>query len=135
MECTCAVYSCLTITSCIHVFPLPNGHNYVMFSFLASPPSEGGISPCSLMLGLLYIQRLSHANPKYLKKLSSRDLFLVSMVREMVLFQGWEDKSTSVSFLRYYDLVGCVIPAKHPLFWVVQIGRPWAVVRTVYRHF
>jgi len=48
--------------------------------YIADLTREGGISPCSLMLGLLYIKRLSQTNPKYLKTVSSRELFLIAMV-------------------------------------------------------
>lgn len=42
--------------------------------------SEGGISPCSLLLGLIYIRRLVQTNQEYLSTVSSRDLFLIAMV-------------------------------------------------------
>lgn len=32
------------------------------------------------MLALVYIERLRHRNPEYLQKISSSDLFLISMV-------------------------------------------------------
>ena len=38
------------------------------------------ISPCALMMGILYTERLAQSNPSYLKKVSSSDLFMVSMV-------------------------------------------------------
>lgn len=38
------------------------------------------ISPCSLMLGMIYIERLKHKNPDYLTQVSSSDLFLISMM-------------------------------------------------------
>lgn len=38
------------------------------------------ISPCSLMLGMLYIERLRHKNPEYLQQISSSELFLISMM-------------------------------------------------------
>lgn len=33
-----------------------------------------------MMLALVYIKRLQHRNPEYLQKISSSDLFLISMV-------------------------------------------------------
>lgn len=33
-----------------------------------------------MMLALVYIERLRHRNPEYLQKISSSDLFLISMV-------------------------------------------------------
>ena len=41
---------------------------------------EACISPCAMMLALVYIERLRHRNPEYLQKISSSDLFLISMV-------------------------------------------------------
>lgn len=41
---------------------------------------ESCISPCAMMLALVYIERLRHRNPEYLQKISSSDLFLISMV-------------------------------------------------------
>ncbi|KAF7241792.1 Protein CNPPD1 [Varanus komodoensis] len=41
---------------------------------------EACISPCSMMLALVYIERLRHRNPEYLKQISSSDLFLISMM-------------------------------------------------------
>ena len=42
---------------------------------------EACISPCAMMLALIYIERLRHRNPEYLQNISSSDLFLISMVR------------------------------------------------------
>uniref|UniRef100_A0A8D0HRM2 Protein CNPPD1 n=1 Tax=Sphenodon punctatus TaxID=8508 RepID=A0A8D0HRM2_SPHPU len=41
---------------------------------------EACISPCSMMLALVYIERLRHCNPDYLQQISSSDLFLISMM-------------------------------------------------------
>ncbi|XP_064598401.1 protein CNPPD1-like [Liolophura sinensis] len=38
------------------------------------------MSPCSMVLGLLYIERLKKKNPSYLRQVSSSDLFLISMM-------------------------------------------------------
>merc|ERR1711953_665437 len=37
-------------------------------------------SPCSLVLALLYLERLRSSNPQYLNSISSTDLFLVSLL-------------------------------------------------------
>lgn len=37
-------------------------------------------SPCSLILALLYLERLRTCNPDYLKKVASSELFLISLV-------------------------------------------------------
>ena len=58
------------------------------------------ISPCTLMMGILYSERLRQKNPDYLKRVSSSDLFLISMVshlyqyflcflRNMVIVTRW----------------------------------------------
>ncbi|XP_037135370.1 protein CNPPD1 [Syngnathus acus] len=41
---------------------------------------EACISPCAMMLALVYIERLRNRNPEYLQKISSSDLFLISMM-------------------------------------------------------
>ena len=56
----------------------------VLFQFLPVL-REGNISPCATMLGLLYIQRLSTTNPAFTHSLSSKELFLASMVSVIVL--------------------------------------------------
>jgi len=38
------------------------------------------MSPSALMLSMIYIERLKHKNPEYLQKVSSADLFLISMM-------------------------------------------------------
>ena len=50
------------------------------------------ISPCALMMGILYTERLAQSNPSYLKKVSSSDLFMVSMlVASKYLYDDGED--------------------------------------------
>ncbi|ELT97618.1 hypothetical protein CAPTEDRAFT_157319 [Capitella teleta] len=41
---------------------------------------QAAVSPCALLLALVYIERLRHRNPEYLQEVSSSDLFLVSMM-------------------------------------------------------
>ena len=38
------------------------------------------ISPCALMMGILYTERLRQSNPCYLVRVSSADLYVVAMV-------------------------------------------------------
>ena len=45
---------------------------------------NGGISPCALILGLIYIRRLSLVNPSYFNSVSSNDMFLIAMVSHCV---------------------------------------------------
>ncbi|XP_075037125.1 protein CNPPD1 [Mixophyes fleayi] len=48
--------------------------------YAARVSREACISPCSMMLALVYIERLRHRNPEYLQQISSSDLFLISMM-------------------------------------------------------
>ncbi|XP_037552635.1 protein CNPPD1 [Nematolebias whitei] len=48
--------------------------------YAARVAREACISPCAMMLALVYIERLRHRNPEYLQKISSSDLFLISMM-------------------------------------------------------
>lgn len=48
--------------------------------YAAHVSRESCISPCAMMLALVYIERLRHRNPEYLQKISSSDLFLISMM-------------------------------------------------------
>ncbi|XP_069792018.1 protein CNPPD1 isoform X2 [Narcine bancroftii] len=47
--------------------------------YAAHVAREACISPCAMMLALVYIERLRHRNPEYLQQISSSDLFLISM--------------------------------------------------------
>nr|CAB3232306.1 protein CNPPD1 [Phallusia mammillata] len=51
------------------------GHRYA-----SRVARDACITPCSLLLGMIYIERLAHRNPTYLQKISSSDLFLISMM-------------------------------------------------------
>ncbi|XP_074857874.1 protein CNPPD1 [Carettochelys insculpta] len=54
---------------------------------------EACVSPCSMMLALVYIERLRHRNPEYLQQISSSDLFLVSlMVASKYLYDEGEEE-------------------------------------------
>eukprot|EP00731_Ephydatia_muelleri_P020209 Em0012g1034a len=48
--------------------------------YIANLVSEGAVSPCSLILGLLYIKRLSQINPSYVSNVSPRDVFLTALL-------------------------------------------------------
>ncbi|XP_063068199.1 protein CNPPD1 [Engraulis encrasicolus] len=48
--------------------------------YAAHVAREACISPCAMMLALVYIERLRHRNPEYLQQISSSDLFLISMM-------------------------------------------------------
>ncbi|XP_067155285.1 protein CNPPD1 isoform X2 [Apteryx mantelli] len=81
---------------------------------------EACISPCSMMLALVYIERLRHRNPEYLQQISSSDLFLISMdwslytdPRELFEVLSWlegrvaEKQGTWRGWFTYTDL--CVL--------------------------
>ena len=53
---------------------------WIDFTFFASFHRRLAINPCTMMLGILYCERLRQINPEYLKKISSADLFVVSLV-------------------------------------------------------
>ena len=38
------------------------------------------VSPCSLVVALLYVERLKDCNPEYLQRVAPSELFLVSLV-------------------------------------------------------
>ncbi|KAI5616053.1 protein CNPPD1 [Silurus asotus] len=48
--------------------------------YAAHVAREACISPCAMMLALVYIERLRHRNPEYMQQISSSDLFLISMM-------------------------------------------------------
>eukprot|EP00079_Xenopus_tropicalis_P029974 XP_012825689.1 PREDICTED: protein CNPPD1 isoform X1 [Xenopus tropicalis] len=48
--------------------------------YAAHVSREACISPCSMMLALIYIERIRNRNPEYLQHISSSDLFLISMM-------------------------------------------------------
>uniref|UniRef100_A0A8C5Q3J7 Protein CNPPD1 n=1 Tax=Leptobrachium leishanense TaxID=445787 RepID=A0A8C5Q3J7_9ANUR len=61
--------------------------------YAAHVSREACISPCSMMLALVYIERLRHKNPDYLQQISSSDLFLISlMVASKYLYDEGEEE-------------------------------------------
>lgn len=61
--------------------------------YVAHVSREACISPCAMMLALVYIERLRHRNPDYLQHVSSSDLFLISMmVASKYLYDEGEDE-------------------------------------------
>ncbi|XP_052080551.1 protein CNPPD1-like [Mytilus californianus] len=47
---------------------------------VAAASRENCISPCTMMMGMIYSNRLRTKNPEYLQQISSSDLFLISMM-------------------------------------------------------
>lgn len=48
--------------------------------FAASSARHSCMSPCSMMMGMIYVNRLKKKNTDYLQQVSSSDLFLISMM-------------------------------------------------------
>lgn len=62
-------------------------------SYAMAVSRRAKISPCTLMMGILYSERLRQKNPDYLKRVSSSDLFLISMmVASKYLYDEGEDE-------------------------------------------
>ncbi|XP_013777965.1 protein CNPPD1-like [Limulus polyphemus] len=60
--------------------------------YAATVSRQACISPCSMMLAMVYLERIRHCNPEYLQKISSCDLFLVSMmVASKFLYDNGEE--------------------------------------------
>nr|CAD7589933.1 unnamed protein product [Timema genevievae] len=59
-----------------------NGHSldYLHLNEAATFSRNACVSPCSLVLALLYLERLKTCNPEYLRTVASSELFLVSMM-------------------------------------------------------
>nr|CAD7262524.1 unnamed protein product [Timema shepardi] len=59
-----------------------NGHSldYLHLDEAATLSRNACVSPCSLVLALLYLERLKTCNPEYLRTVASSELFLVSMM-------------------------------------------------------
>nr|CAD7457941.1 unnamed protein product [Timema tahoe] len=59
-----------------------NGHSldYLHLDEAATFSRNACVSPCSLVLALLYLERLKTCNPEYLRTVASSELFLVSMM-------------------------------------------------------
>ncbi|XP_071943422.1 protein CNPPD1-like [Antedon mediterranea] len=56
------------------------GKRSVDTKYVSNVARKSSISPCTLMVALIYLERLRHKNPNYLHNVASTDLFLVSMM-------------------------------------------------------
>ncbi|XP_068612529.1 protein CNPPD1 [Brachionichthys hirsutus] len=76
------VLSCPVTDIAIEIFQksAPSPIRKLHKKYAAHVSREACISPCAMMLALVYIERLRHRNPEYLQKISSSDLFLISMM-------------------------------------------------------
>lgn len=50
------------------------------FDYAADLSREAVLSPCSLVLALIYLERLSQKNPNFVSSIPSSKLFLISVV-------------------------------------------------------
>lgn len=51
------------------------------FEYAAELSREACLSPCSLVVALIYLERLCQSNPNFVSSIPSSKLFLVSVVR------------------------------------------------------
>nr|XP_002737287.2 PREDICTED: protein CNPPD1-like [Saccoglossus kowalevskii] len=58
----------------------PSPHKKIDKNFASRISRKSSMSPCAFMLSMVYIERMKRTNPEYLVKISSADLFLVSMM-------------------------------------------------------
>ncbi|KAJ8879725.1 hypothetical protein PR048_020333, partial [Dryococelus australis] len=54
--------------------------DYLQLGEAATISRNSCVSPCSLVLALLYLERLKSCNPEYLRSVPSSELFVVSMM-------------------------------------------------------
>ncbi|KAK2856836.1 hypothetical protein Q5P01_005571 [Channa striata] len=75
-------FSCPVTDIAVEIFQksAPSPIRKLHKKYAAHVAREACISPCAMMLALVYIERLRHRNPEYLQKISSSDLFLISMM-------------------------------------------------------
>lgn len=72
---------------------LVKGLEILDMTYASSVSRSASISPCSMVLALIYMERLKQQNPEYLLSASSCDLFLVSMmVASKYLYDDGEDE-------------------------------------------
>lgn len=91
------------------------------FALVLFPMSrEGNISPCAIMLGLLYIQRLSARNPAFTRSLSSKELFLASMVSSAVQAVALGNYSLMTCMHQYSVLVDVAFIVNDITLWLLQ---------------
>eukprot|EP00112_Aurelia_sp_Birch-Aquarium-sp1_P002628 Seg1293.2 transcript_id=Seg1293.2/GoldUCD/mRNA.D3Y31 product="Protein CNPPD1" protein_id=Seg1293.2/GoldUCD/D3Y31 len=64
----------------IYLAAAPSPKRKLNPGYIGSIAKRLAINPCTMMLGILYCERLRQVNPEYLKKISSADLFVVSLV-------------------------------------------------------
>lgn len=63
------------------------------------------VSPCSLVLALLYLERLKKCNPDYVQRVAPSELFLISLVKFLHCIH--ETYFTYVTIFRWYPASFC----------------------------
>lgn len=61
----------------------PKGLDVFDLNFAAQVSRQACITPTSIMVSMIYLERLKAKNPEYLRRVSTCDLFLVSIVRNV----------------------------------------------------
>ncbi|KAG5851764.1 hypothetical protein ANANG_G00055210 [Anguilla anguilla] len=81
-DCTLDALSCPVTDIAVELLQksAPSPIRKLQKKYAAHVAREACISPCAMMLALVYIERLRHRNPEYLQQISSSDLFLISMM-------------------------------------------------------
>ncbi|XP_065051917.1 protein CNPPD1-like [Rhopilema esculentum] len=64
----------------IYIAAAPSPKRKLSPGYIGSLSRRLAINPCTMILGILYCERLRQINPEYLNKISSSDLFVVSLV-------------------------------------------------------
>ncbi|XP_007909549.2 protein CNPPD1 [Callorhinchus milii] len=82
MDCNMDALSCPVTDIAVELLQksAPSPIRKLRKKYAAHVAREACISPCAMMLALVYIERLRHRNPEYLQQISSSDLFLISMM-------------------------------------------------------
>ena len=65
----------------------PKGLDVFDLNFAAQVSRQACITPTSIMVSMIYLERLKAKNPEYLRRVSTCDLFLVSIVKSTLNVQ------------------------------------------------
>ena len=72
---------------------ISKGLEVLDLNYASSLSEKACISPCSIVVALIYMERLKKKNPEYIKTTSPTDLFLISMlIASKYLFDDGEDE-------------------------------------------
>jgi hypothetical protein len=72
---------------------ISKGLSILDVNYMSSISDKGCLSPCSVVVALIYMERLKKRNPDYLKTASPTDLFLISMlIASKYLFDDGEEE-------------------------------------------